>query len=85
MWRQAEMRWPLVVLPPSGSGAQNDTCKQPGCSLRGVRWLQVVADGRMRQSIRTVADLHPVEHRAITGDAEGQGEPATIEQLSLPF
>lgn len=67
-----------------GSGSITEHGWYP-CSLRGVRWLQVVADGRMRQSIRTVADLPPVEHRVITGDTENQGEPATTEQLCLPF
>lgn len=67
-----------------GSGSITEHGWYP-CSLRGVRWLQVVAGGRMRQSIRAVTDQSPVEHRAIMGDAEDQGEPAATQQLALPF
>jgi hypothetical protein len=68
-----------------GSGSITEHRWYP-CSLRGVRWLQVVADGRIGRKVRgsqqeslpPTADVCAPEARA-----QAQGSPQNVVQLAL--
>lgn len=69
-----------------GSGSITEHCWYP-CSLRGVRWLHVVADGRLMQKVRQ-AQVPPASTNG-AGDsssavpATSSGNDAAAEQLRL--
>lgn len=68
-----------------GSGSITEHRWYP-CSLRGVRWLQVVADGRRVQKVRAAEQefLPPaVDARAPEASDQAQGPPQNVVQLTL--
>lgn len=67
-----------------GSGSITDHGWYP-CSLRGVRWLQVIAEGRLRRAAQALAELPPVEQQAVEHAEEVPVGSSSTEQLSLPL
>ena len=68
-----------------GSGSISEHGYQR-CSLRGVRWLQVVADGRMVQKIRAAQQesLPPAaDARATKVSDQAQSSPQNVVQLTM--
>ncbi|NTU83309.1 MAG: hypothetical protein HGA45_28725 [Chloroflexales bacterium] len=68
-----------------GSGSISEHRWYP-CSLRGVRWLQIVADGRIVRKVRANQQepLSPAaDVRAPEASDQAQGSPQNVVQLTL--
>jgi len=69
-----------------GSGSITEHRWYP-CTLRGVRWLQVIADGRLVQKVRQdqAAPAHGTvpAHSSSAEAATSHGPPGAAEQLRL--
>lgn len=66
-----------------GSGSITEHGWYP-CSLHGVRWLQVIADGRMARKVCAVQDVLPANDRQPpTPDCPGEAASASVKPVQM--